>query len=297
MPNPTFADVPDTAPEGVGLPFPAPEGAALPFPATGGAPAQVPLPANCLAPPTFDRGVGPAEPGEGLRRSKRIVELKAMHNASAFTAEVRLRELTSRKKDTKKNGGYYTNLTWNDVEGYNATSTSHTLYTTMHRYGQRDTEFLSALNFNEFPEGDTSAAQFWKSPEGFHHTYGGLIEEFHPLARLMKANLEDNPTWNQAMNGIHASGYWKAMEVELDALNKKGAWDEVERTPEMQIVQSTWAFKCKRYPDGSVNKLKARFCVRGDTQIEGIDYFETFAPVVTWTAVRLMFVLFLALKL
>lgn len=95
----------------------------------------------------------------------------------------------------------------------------------------------------------------------------------------MKANSEDNPTWNQAMNGIHLSGYWKAMEVELGTLNKKDAWEEVKRTTEMQIVQSTWAFKCKRYPDGAVNKLKARFFVQGDTQIEGIDYFETFAPL------------------
>ena len=94
-PNPTFADIPDTVTEGAGLPVTALEGTDLPIPAPGGAPAQVPLPADCTAPPTFDGGVGPAEPGEGLRRSKRIAELKAMHNASASTAEVRLRELTS----------------------------------------------------------------------------------------------------------------------------------------------------------------------------------------------------------
>eukprot|EP00956_Cyclotella_meneghiniana_P011311 scaffold15927_cov76-Cyclotella_meneghiniana.AAC.1 len=32
---------------------------------------------------------------------------------------------------------------------------------------------------------------------------------------------------------------------------------------------STWAFKCKRYPDGRVKKFKARFCARGDRQVEG----------------------------
>lgn len=164
-PNQTFVDIPDTAPEGAGLPVTALEGAALPIPAPEGAPAQVPLPVDYTAPPTFDKGVDPAEPGEGLRWSKLIVELnqRAMQNTSASTAELRLRELTSQKnrnKDTKKDGGYHTNITWNDVEGNDATSTSHTLYTTMHQYG----------NFNEFPEEDTSAAQFWKSPEGSHHT-------------------------------------------------------------------------------------------------------------------------------
>ena len=41
----------------------------------------------------------------------------------------------------------------------------------------------------------------------------------------------------------------------------------------MNILPSTWAFRCKWYPDGSVRKLKARFCARGDKQGEGIDNF------------------------
>ncbi len=43
------------------------------------------------------------------------------------------------------------------------------------------------------------------------------------------------------------------------------------------IRVSTWAFKCKRYPDGLIKKLKARFCARGDKQLEGIDFFDTYA--------------------
>ena len=34
------------------------------------------------------------------------------------------------------------------------------------------------------------------------------------------------------------------------------------------FIQSTWAFKCKRYPYGLIKKFKARFCVRGDQQLE-----------------------------
>ena len=61
---------------------------------------------------------------------------------------------------------------------------------------------------------------------------------------------------------------------------KKKVWDVVVRQPGMNVLPSTWAFKCKRFPDGSVWKLKARFCAGGHRQIEGIDYFETFAPVI-----------------
>ena len=41
----------------------------------------------------------------------------------------------------------------------------------------------------------------------------------------------------------------------------------------------------------SIKKFKARFCARGDKQIEGVDYFETYAPVVQWTTIRLMLIL------
>ena len=55
--------------------------------------------------------------------------------------------------------------------------------------------------------------------------------------------------------------------------------------------------KCKRYPSGEVRKLKARFRARGDRQIEGVDYFDTFAPVVNWTTVQIMLIVSVILDL
>ena len=65
----------------------------------------------------------------------------------------------------------------------------------------------------------------------------------------------------------------------------------------MKVLGSTWVFRCKLYPDGLVRKLKARFCVRGDPQIEGVDFFETFAPVVSWITNRLLLILSIHLNL
>jgi hypothetical protein len=119
----------------------------------------------------------------------------------------------------------------------------------------------------------------------------------HPGLYSMKANSDDNPTWNQAMGGPDAEGYWQAAKLEYETLTKMGVWDIVERKDWMNILPSTWAFKCKRYPDGDVRKLKARFCARGDCQIEGVDFFETYAPVVNWQTVRIMLVMSLLLQL
>lgn len=126
----------------------------------------------------------------------------------------------------------------------------------------------------------------------------GTVEWQHPFGFAAKANSEDNPTWEQAMNGPEKAGYWKAMTVEYETLEVgKDSWEIMDREDWMNVLPSTWAFKCKRYPDGTVRKLKARFCVRGDMQIEGIDYFDTYAPVVNWQTVRLMLILSIILGL
>ena len=49
--------------------------------------------------------------------------------------------------------------------------------------------------------------------------------------------------------------------------------------------------KRKRFPDGRLRSYKARLCVRGDQQREGIDFFETYAPIVQMSTVRLMLTL------
>ena len=65
----------------------------------------------------------------------------------------------------------------------------------------------------------------------------------------------------------------------------------------MNILPSTWAFKCKHFPDGSIWKLKGFFCVCGDCQLEGVDFFETFTPVVNWATVWLLLILSVILGL
>jgi hypothetical protein len=105
------------------------------------------------------------------------------------------------------------------------------------------------------------------------------------------SNASDTPNWTEAMNGPNKQGFSDAMDVEINTLENKDAWDVIQREDWMNVLPSTWAFKVKRLPDGTVRKLKARFCVRGDRQVQDVDYFETYCPVVSWTTVRLMLIL------
>ena len=61
-----------------------------------------------------------------------------------------------------------------------------------------------------------------------------------------------------------------------------------------KILNGTWAFKLKCLPDGTASKYKARYCVQGDQQTDGVNYFETYAAVVQWSTVRLLLTMILA---
>jgi hypothetical protein len=51
-------------------------------------------------------------------------------------------------------------------------------------------------------------------------------------------------------------------------------------------VTSKWIYKIKHVVDGSIEKYKERFVARGFSQIEGVNYDETFAPVARYTSIR-----------
>jgi hypothetical protein len=77
-----------------------------------------------------------------------------------------------------------------------------------------------------------------------------------------------------------------AMVEEYDSIVKNSVWDIVPRPIDKSVVGLRWIYKVKQAVDGSVEKYKARFVARGFSQIEGIDYGETFAPVARYSSIR-----------
>ncbi len=71
-------------------------------------------------------------------------------------------------------------------------------------------------------------------------------------------------------------------------------WEVIPRSeipPGVKAIQAIWSFKRKRFPDGSLNKHKAQLCAHGGMQQWGVNYWETYAPVVNWISVRFLLVL------
>jgi hypothetical protein len=58
-----------------------------------------------------------------------------------------------------------------------------------------------------------------------------------------------------------------------------------------KAVPVIWSFRHKRAPDWSIIKWKARLCPHGGKQVEGINFWATYAPIVTWSTTRLILIL------
>jgi hypothetical protein len=102
---------------------------------------------------------------------------------------------------------------------------------------------------------------------------------------------EDNPSFDTATCGPFQAQFWQVMKTDFNTLTKEFNCWEYLPNPSKNVLPSTWAFKIKRYPDGQVKKFKARFCAQVDRQQEGINYFDTWAPVVQWSTVRIVMTL------
>lgn len=59
----------------------------------------------------------------------------------------------------------------------------------------------------------------------------------------------------------------------------------------MKAISNKWIFKVKTLVDGSLDKLKAQLVVRGFEQFAGVDFLETFSPVIKASTIRFVFAL------
>lgn len=101
----------------------------------------------------------------------------------------------------------------------------------------------------------------------------------------MKASL-DPVSYEDAISRENSAQWKRAMDEEMTSLLKNQTWELEDLPTGEPVVSSKWIFKSKLQPDGTIKRYKARLVARGFSQTQGLDYFETFSPVVRYESVR-----------
>ena len=101
----------------------------------------------------------------------------------------------------------------------------------------------------------------------------------------------DPLSYNNAMSWPDATEWRKACRAELDMFKKQELYEEVPKPRNRKIVGCKWVFLTKTGTDGQIEHCKARVVAQGFSQVEGINYNETFTPVTKFNSIRVLLAL------
>jgi Reverse transcriptase (RNA-dependent DNA polymerase) len=78
------------------------------------------------------------------------------------------------------------------------------------------------------------------------------------------------------------------MKAELKSLHENETWELVALPAKHHGIGCLWVYKIKVDGDGNIEKYKARLLAKGFTQIPGIDFLETYAPIASMNSIRIL---------
>jgi hypothetical protein len=110
------------------------------------------------------------------------------------------------------------------------------------------------------------------------------------VASLASA-IEEPRTLKEALASEFGDEWRAATDSEFASLTENRTWTLTHLPEGRRPISCKWVFKVKYNTDGEVDRFKARLVVRGFSQVQGVDYDETFAPVARFTSIRVLIVM------
>ena len=126
-----------------------------------------------------------------------------------------------------------------------------------------------------------------RKPKSFPH-YKLYLSTKHPIMALhSKATIPKLPSTPIKYSQTAQSPHWQqAIKDEFTALQANHTWTLCPRPPHKNIITNMWVYKVKQKADGTLDRFKACLMAKGFQQLDGIDYADTFSPVVKSSTIR-----------
>lgn len=108
---------------------------------------------------------------------------------------------------------------------------------------------------------------------------------------FVQDNVNEPSSFSEAISSLNSENWRSAMNEEFQSLLGNKTWQLVDLPTDRRAINSKWVFKIKTDTNGKILRYKARLVAKGCSQRAGIDYEETFSPVVRYSSIRLMMAL------
>ena len=113
-----------------------------------------------------------------------------------------------------------------------------------------------------------------------------LVEENVHHVVYQVCQIEEPTSMDEALKSKHAREWKIAADSEYQALIDNDTWELVRPLEGCKPIGSKWVFKVKHDNDGNIERFKGRLVSKGYAQKYGVDYDETFSPVVRFSSIR-----------
>ena len=99
----------------------------------------------------------------------------------------------------------------------------------------------------------------------------------------------DEPlSYAEARRGPEWEKWKESIEEELEGLSKQRTWSVVDIPEGANLMKTKWVFKKKKTKEGTIERYRACLVCKGYSQVHGVDYDQTFSPVVRHSTMRIV---------